>query len=179
MFWPRQNWGHFIESIFKLIFLNVDFIILIQIYLKLSSGTFDNKCSSIVLDNGLAPNRQQKAVIWTRIWIHHGLIYWRICVTRPPRVNNISSWFLSFDVANDTLLGTEIANMSLPVPMMTLMHMISTPLTWLSLNGLKCHFADIFKWIFITEKMCFWVQFHRSKFLMVQLTSYVLVQAMA
>ena len=47
---------------------------------------------------------------------------------------------------------------------------ISTPL---SLNGLKCHFADIFKWIFITEKMNLWVQFHRSKFLMVQLTLYV------
>ena len=46
---------------------------------------------------------------------------------------------------------------------------ISTPL---SLNGLKCHFADIFKWIFIIEKMNLWVQFHRSEFLMVQLTEF-------
>ena len=43
----------------------------------------------------------------------------------------------------------------------------------LSLNGLNCHFADIFKWISITEKMYFWIQFHRSNFLMVQLTLYV------
>ena len=55
---------------------------------------------------------------------------------------------------------------------------ISTPL---DLNILKCHFADIFKWIFITEKMYFWVQFHRSTFLAVQLTlpCISLVQAMA
>ena len=63
----KTNWGHFIEGIFKLIFLNEYCIILIKIFLKLSSDTFDNKCDSFVLDNGLAPNRQQKAVIWTRI----------------------------------------------------------------------------------------------------------------
>ena len=42
------------------------------------------------------------------------------------------------------------------------------PIQWL-----KCHFADIFKLIFITEKMYFWVQCQRSKFIMVQLTLYV------
>ena len=70
---PRQNGSHFADDIFKFIFLNKKFCILIQISRKLvPKGPIDNKWAPGSSDN-LAPNRQQ-AISWTNA----DLVHWRI-----------------------------------------------------------------------------------------------------
>ena len=65
----RQNGSHFADNIFRCIFMNEKFYILIEISLILvPEGPIDN-----CLDNGLAPNRRQ-AIIWTNA----DLIRWHI-----------------------------------------------------------------------------------------------------
>ena len=61
-------------------FFNENCCIMIQIYLKLSSGTIDNKYASIVLENGSVPDRQQQKAV---IWISRELIYWLIYMYVP------------------------------------------------------------------------------------------------
>ena len=69
---PRQNDRHFADIIFKCLFLNEKFCILIQISLQLvPKGPIDN---SIGLDNGLVPNRRM-AIIWTNAVPVHWRIY--------------------------------------------------------------------------------------------------------
>ena len=59
---PRQNGRHFLDDIFKCIFLNESVWISIEISL-VPKGPINNK-SSIGSDNGLAPTRRQ-AIFWT------------------------------------------------------------------------------------------------------------------
>ena len=71
---PGQNGRHFPDDIFKCIFLNEKFCILITISLKfVHNCSIDNK-PSIALDNGLAPNRRQ-AIIWPDTDLIHWHIY--------------------------------------------------------------------------------------------------------
>ena len=65
---PGQNGRHFSDDIFKCIFMNKKFCILIQISLK-----FGPK-GSIGSGNGLVPTRQQ-AIIWTNVDPVHWGIY--------------------------------------------------------------------------------------------------------
>ena len=54
---PEQNGRHFADGIFKWMFMNERFCILIRISLKfLARGPIDN--NHICSDNGLAPNRR-------------------------------------------------------------------------------------------------------------------------
>ena len=65
---PGQNGRHFADGIFRCIFVNEKFCILIKSSLK-----SDWQYSSSGSDNGLAPHRRQ-AIIWTNA----DLIHWRI-----------------------------------------------------------------------------------------------------
>ena len=69
-----QNAGrHFADDVFKYIFMNEKFSILLRISLKfVPNGPIDNN-PAFGFDNGLAPNRRQ-----TIIWTNAGLIHWRI-----------------------------------------------------------------------------------------------------
>ena len=72
--WTRQNGRLFADDIFRYIFLNEKFCILITISLKLvPKSLIDNNCSRVGSNHGLALNRQQ-ATIWTNA----DLIHWRI-----------------------------------------------------------------------------------------------------
>ena len=78
---PAQNGHHFADDIFRCIFMNEKFCILIKISLKfVLKGPVDKK--SIGLENVLVPTRQQ-AIIWTKA----NLIPWHICGTRGRWVN--------------------------------------------------------------------------------------------
>ena len=71
---PGQNGCHFADNIFKCIFVNEKFCILIQISLKfVLKGEIDNK-SALVQVFGLAPNRWQ-AITWTNVDPVHWHIY--------------------------------------------------------------------------------------------------------
>ena len=69
---PGQNGRHFADDIFKCIFVNEQFCVLIKISLKfVPKGPIDNNTAR-GLENGLAPNRRQ-AIIWTNA----DPIHWR------------------------------------------------------------------------------------------------------
>ena len=75
-------------------------------------------------------------------------------------------------------LGTNFSEILIGIHTISFkkMHLKMSSAKWrpfcFGLNVLKCHFADISKWFFITKKY-FWAQCQRSKFLMVQWTLYV------
>ena len=69
-----QNCHHFVDDIFRYIFMSEKFCYLIKILLKFVSESVMDYWLSIGLDNGLAPNRQQ-AVIWTNSDPVHRHIY--------------------------------------------------------------------------------------------------------
>ena len=73
---PWTNGHHFANDIFKCIFVNEKFCILIKISLTFVPKWSNWQSSSIGLDNGLAPNRRQ-AIIWTNA----DPINWRIYAT--------------------------------------------------------------------------------------------------
>ena len=78
-----QNGRHFADDIFRRIFVNDKFSILIKISLK-----FVPKCwqyTSIGLDNGLAPNRRQATIQTNAVLIH-----WRIYAALEDM--NLAEW---------------------------------------------------------------------------------------
>ena len=77
-----QNGRHFADDIFRCIFVNEKFCILIKISLKfVPKGPIDNN-PVLVQNNGLAPKRRQ-AIIWTNA---HP-IHWRVYVTLVELIN--------------------------------------------------------------------------------------------
>ena len=67
-----QNGRHFIDDIFRCIFVNEKFCILIKIWLQfVPKGPIDKPSTG--LDNGLAPNTRQ-AIIWT----NDDTVHWRV-----------------------------------------------------------------------------------------------------
>ena len=73
---PGQNGRCLADDIFKCIFMNEKFCILIKISLKFGPKGPVYKKNSIGLNNGLAPNRRQ-VIIWTNA----DPIHWRIHTT--------------------------------------------------------------------------------------------------
>ena len=71
---PGQNGCHFADNIFRCIFINKKFCILIKISLSFVPKGPNWQYTSIGLDNGIAPNRQQ-AIIWTNAHPIHWCIY--------------------------------------------------------------------------------------------------------
>ena len=73
---PRQDGRHFADDIFKCIFLNENFLIVIKISLKFVPKGPINNIPTIGSDNCLAPARLQ-AIIWTNddeftdAYMHH------------------------------------------------------------------------------------------------------------
>ena len=63
---PGQNGRHFADDLFRCIFVNEKFFILIKISLKFVSKHLTDNNSAFGLDTGLVPNRQQ-AIIWSNV----------------------------------------------------------------------------------------------------------------
>ena len=79
----RQDGRHFPDDIFKCIFVNGNWCILITISLKyVRKGPIYNN-SALVQIMALVPNRRQ-AIIWT----NDDLLWWRICTSRPQWVKS-------------------------------------------------------------------------------------------
>ena len=70
---PGKNGRHFADDIFKCIFVNEKFCILIKISLKFVLGVSNWQEPNVCLENSLGPNRRE-AIIWTNT----DPIHWRI-----------------------------------------------------------------------------------------------------
>ena len=100
---PRQNGSHFIDDIFKYIFMNDKFCISIRISLKfVPKGPIENNdlllqvlASGIASGNSLAPNRRQ-AITWTSAGSAHRHVYAALGGDGISKVSYVSSLEVSW-----------------------------------------------------------------------------------